>query len=522
MHRLVIVSGPNRGSSFSLVDGENTIGRQMDNHIVLSSGKVSKRHCAIMISNHDVYLRDEGSTNGTFVNGTLIRKSSLKSGDKLGVGEFVLELVSPKMQQLAVPSASSPSIPDGNVPQASIVHEAVIETPQDLPGKLKFEFESKVMPFFYGNLMKNELRGIVSILLLALTLITLVGSVMPITNLAQNAIEREARRRAKVLARELSDRFTPAISNHAEAQINLEFLEREDSVKSVAILDTNLQVIAPQSRVGQIYGGGPEGAIAMKALKKFKDGQERGYSEVVNNSLAIFVEPIRAVDSRLLKSDFAAMVLVAIDFSDNVMTSGDLWVQYGTGFVIGGIAAVIIYFILMRLFIKPFEVMNDDLDRVLRGDLSKITHEFKMEELNSLWANINSAIQRMSKGSGQDDQGEVIVNWDREFTSFKALSDSCNFGFIALDPSMTVVGMNSQFEEMSGMRMDSIGQQMQQVARDQSMISLTKDLMDRVLSSSNRVATDEFEFSGVAYWVVGTAVGPEGNSGMAMIFRKKE
>jgi hypothetical protein len=46
--------------------------------------------------------------------------------------------------------------------------------------------------------------------------------------------------------------------------------------------------------------------------------------------------------------------------------------------------------------------------------------------------------------------------------------------------------------------------------------------MERVLSSVNRSATDEFEFSGVAYQVMGSAVGPEGSSGMAMIFRKRE
>src|SRR5450759_4349990 len=97
MHRLVIVSGPNRGSSFALIEGENSIGRQMDNHIVLSSGKVSKRHCALLVTPKEVYLRDEGSTNGTFVNGTLVRKLPLKPGDKIGIGEFVLELSSSTM-----------------------------------------------------------------------------------------------------------------------------------------------------------------------------------------------------------------------------------------------------------------------------------------------------------------------------------------------------------------------------------------------------------------------------------------
>lgn len=30
---------------------------------------------------------------------------------------------------------------------------------------------------------------------------------------------------------------------------------------------------------------------------------------------------------------------------------------------------------------KPLEVLNDDLDQVLRGELPKVTHEFKIEGL---------------------------------------------------------------------------------------------------------------------------------------------
>jgi len=526
MHRLVIVSGPNRGSAFTLVDGENSIGRQMDNHIVLSSGKVSKRHCSLLVSDQEIYLRDEGSTNGTFVNGTLVRKSGLKSGDKVGVGEFVLELVSPKMRQLAVQSENSAPAVAAAAPlmasSHSHSHELVIESPQDLPSKLKFEFENKVMPFFYGSMMKSELKGMISILLLLLTLIVIVGSVMPVTDLAQQSIQRESKRRAKVLARELSDRFTPAISSHAESQINLEFLEREDSVKLVAIVDPNMQIIAPQTRVGQLLGGGPEAVIVAKALKKFKDGQDKGISEVVNDTLAVYVEPIRAVDPRALKADFAAMVVVSVDFSDNVMTSGDLWVQYGTGFVIGGIAAVLFYFILMRMIFKPFEVMNDDLDRVLRGELPRVTHEFKIEELNSLWSNINSAIQRMSKSGASESTDDGIVIWDQEFSPVKAVCDAGNMGFIGFDGVLNVVVMNSMFEEISGMRMDSIGQNIQQVARDQSMVSMTKDLQERVLGSPGRSVQDEFEFSGVLYQLVGVSAGPLANSGLGVVFRKKE
>ena len=529
MHRLVIVSGPNRGSLFSLIEGENSIGRQMDNHIVLSSGKVSKRHCALLVTPREVFLRDEGSTNGTFVNGTLVRKLPLKPGDKIGIGEFVLELSSSTMPAVVNVDHSvgmnQPTAPIMNSAPLELSRaEPVMEMPQDIPGKIKFGFETKLMPFFYGILMKNEYRSIVSILFVFLALISVVGSVMPMTDLAERSIQREAMIRAKVLAREVADRFAPAVANHAESQIDLSFLENEESVKMIAIVDPNLQIIAPQSRINQILGGGREAMFAMVMAKEFKEGREKGLGKLLSGTVASYIEPLKSTDPKQVKSQVTAMVVVSIDFSSNLMEAGGLGVAYGTGFVIAGVLAVLVFFILMRLTVKPFEVLNDDLDQVLRGELPKVTHEFKIEELNPLWNNINSAIQRMPKGGGAVDVsgGDAMVNWDNEFSPVRALCEASNFGFLAVDPNLVVVGMNPMFEEISGIRMDAIGQAVQQVARDQSLISLSKDLQERVQDSPSRSSLDEFEFSGVLYQVIATGAGPIGQSGFAMAFKKKD
>jgi len=529
MHRLVIVSGPNRGSSFSLIDGENSIGRQMDNHIVLSSGKVSKRHCALLVTPKEVFLRDEGSTNGTFVNGTLVRKLPLKPGDKIGIGEFVLELSSSTMPGVVSIENSVLTSPVNIEPPLMVAPspirtETLVEVPQDLPGKIRFGFESKVMPFFYGLVMKSEYRSIVAVLFAALVIVSVIGSVMPMTDLSEKSIQREGLIRAKVLAREVADRYAPAIANRNEAQIDLSFLENEESVKMVVIVDPNLQIIAPQSRLNQILGGGREAAFAMFMSKEFKEGREKGYGKLLNESLAVYVEPLKTSDPRQMKTNVTAMVLVSIDFSNNLLESGGLGVAYGTGFVIAGVLAILIFFILMRLTMKPLEVLNDDLDQVLRGELPKVTHEFKIEELNPLWNNINSTIQRLPKGGSSADfsGGDVMVNWDHEFAPVRALCEATNLGFVAVDPNLVVVAMNPQFEEVSGIRGDAVGQAVQQIARDQSLISLTKDLQERVQSSPSRSALDDFEFSGVGYQVVATGAGPANQSGFAMVFKKKE
>src|SRR4051812_43889197 len=94
MYKLTIISGPKRGESFHVNDiGETSIGRQDGNEIVLQSQKISKRHCILVASNGELVLRDQGSSNGTFVNGVLSRQKLVKPGDKISVGEYVLEVV---------------------------------------------------------------------------------------------------------------------------------------------------------------------------------------------------------------------------------------------------------------------------------------------------------------------------------------------------------------------------------------------------------------------------------------------
>lgn len=66
-----------------------TIGRDSCSDIVLDDRKVSRNHAMLrQLGNGDYYLIDEGSSNGSYVNGKLITAPTLlKDGDRLGIGE---------------------------------------------------------------------------------------------------------------------------------------------------------------------------------------------------------------------------------------------------------------------------------------------------------------------------------------------------------------------------------------------------------------------------------------------------
>lgn len=70
------------------------IGRQADCDVSLThSRKVSRKHCCIAQVNNSYVVRDLGSTNGVFVNGTRVRKETgLALGDELAIGDVRFRL----------------------------------------------------------------------------------------------------------------------------------------------------------------------------------------------------------------------------------------------------------------------------------------------------------------------------------------------------------------------------------------------------------------------------------------------
>lgn len=76
---------------FDLNDGETVIGRHPDCDIVVEVGAVSRFHAKIVHRGNQYVLEDQGSRNGTFLNGQLITDGQpLREGDRVRICEMEL------------------------------------------------------------------------------------------------------------------------------------------------------------------------------------------------------------------------------------------------------------------------------------------------------------------------------------------------------------------------------------------------------------------------------------------------
>lgn len=70
-----------------------TLGRKPDNDIPIDNLAVSGHHAKILTILNDSFVEDMNSTNGTYVNDTLIKKHALKHGDVIKIGKHELKYI---------------------------------------------------------------------------------------------------------------------------------------------------------------------------------------------------------------------------------------------------------------------------------------------------------------------------------------------------------------------------------------------------------------------------------------------
>jgi hypothetical protein len=135
MARLLKRDGKGEPEVLELNLGVNHVGRDSENHFPIPHPSVSAVHCQLVLTAEGVLLRDLGSTNGTFIDGSRVEQAVLRPGQLVRFGEVEF-LVDSTDAHIAIPRiereipAPPVVLPDGAMlcprhPNAKVTHRCL-------------------------------------------------------------------------------------------------------------------------------------------------------------------------------------------------------------------------------------------------------------------------------------------------------------------------------------------------------------------------------------------------------------
>ncbi|MCP5418781.1 MAG: FHA domain-containing protein [Chromatiaceae bacterium] len=172
MPQIHLIADKKRVSTFDLADGEVVVGRGTDCEIQLDDDAISRRHVRIFTLMGDAFLEDLESSNGTYVNGCLTRKSVLNDGDVIQIGQRELLFTQPADDRSSLSRAGEADatmiIPPGNFGPATVAAKqqnrsrdgispvafSVRESGKRLPKETPYEAQEMDNGGFWGWLLR--------------------------------------------------------------------------------------------------------------------------------------------------------------------------------------------------------------------------------------------------------------------------------------------------------------------------------------------------------------------------------
>ncbi len=135
MPSLILISDATNRQAYPLPKASFTLGRDPASQLCLPSTSVSRSHATILFDqNGNFILRDEGSTNGTYLNNERIVRHVLKDKDVIRIGDYLFQIDLSEKRKLPVASKPRLVIPaDGKMDEGGVTQ--VLPQPGDRGAK---------------------------------------------------------------------------------------------------------------------------------------------------------------------------------------------------------------------------------------------------------------------------------------------------------------------------------------------------------------------------------------------------
>jgi pSer/pThr/pTyr-binding forkhead associated (FHA) protein len=136
------------GAAIDVEKDMTLVGRGEECDVRLEHKSVSKIHCVIVKTDGLMMVRDLGSTNGTRVNGTRVRRGMLLPNDKVSIANFHFRVLFGAALHSAAGSEKTQQIKEGEL-EAHGKALAEADSEDDLEVPLPLQVQTNALPDVY-------------------------------------------------------------------------------------------------------------------------------------------------------------------------------------------------------------------------------------------------------------------------------------------------------------------------------------------------------------------------------------
>lgn len=496
MYKLVAVGGKLRGQEFVLSDGENIVGRGPECDHVLGVQGVSKKHMSITVNGDTAYVQDLGSSNGTFVNGKLVKKKTVKNKDKLALPNVIFQLVFVKEKKIVVKKKVAKAA-EGDDDEVYTENERM---PDNIPGKIRFLFKHKVMPVLYGFNESYEWSVLIGILLMVFIAINIGLTISPVLRQSNHILLHEIQQRGKQYAREVARDNTIYLQRRDYDQIVTNYLEDDQDIVDYDILEPSTDgiIVAPRER----RNSNTNDTFTISAIQKIMRNKDaNNFKPVlarVSSSIIGVAAPIVSYDSKIGRQNIVGIISIKYAPKSLQAATTNNSKAYLEALSTSALVSIIFFAMIYYLTTKPIDEMRAQIENVLRGKQKELDSKLLMKEVAPLRNQINSILQRLREM--QSSESGEFQDLEDEGPYLRTLEEFMRGAMgpaLILSGEKLIHGINPEGEDLTGLRENSAsGTSLLDSLRDQGFAATVIDLCDQSASNEGMNQQEVYEING--------------------------
>ncbi|MEO5667144.1 MAG: FHA domain-containing protein [Bdellovibrionota bacterium] len=492
MLELRIIKSPNGEiESFEIPGGRSiVVGRAEECAVRLSSAGISKKHCVITpISLTRVEVEDLGSSNGTYINGLLIKKHIMQPGDTLSVHNFVLQLV--KKAPDVSSSVANESLNNNFMSSESSIDTLGLKKKASPLEKIETWLEDNVYPSADKLSASMDVRLLCLISLAVWTLIVTSLSLSPFKNIANERSRNESIQVARLYARQMVAFNQRAVIEQRYKDLVADLDSRRGETPGLSdakILDVvNAQILAPPEQLGQSVSRLPE----QMALSK-----DREYINIDEaNGVAYVSLPIKIGTSDGNKT--VAVAFVEYRYLDGQFTLANLVEQIVNSIfwalIISGVFLIFIY----RWTDGSLRRAAAASEEALREEKGSVSLPIQWPSLQKVMQEISYSLTQALEGSGD---GAGFGSGNAQPAWAIASVSNTKRASAAFDSALTVLAWNKGIATLVGIQESmAIGSDISQASRDIAFESAVRELAEQCTAAAWAPHSRNLDFGGRTY-----------------------